>query len=132
MGFEPTQFSLVELESTPLDHSGKLSLAACAAQATVKHISCRVREVIQTFAAMGEVRQCWDYVYIKDFKEFKEGHGGRKSCNGHALLNPHWTNGQREMTPPQLRPRQPRLEMAWGLESHVMQEFLALIKAQWI
>ena len=26
VGFEPTQFSLVELESTPLDHSGKLSL----------------------------------------------------------------------------------------------------------
>ena len=26
VGFEPTQFSLVELESTPLDHSGKLSM----------------------------------------------------------------------------------------------------------
>ena len=26
VGFEPTQLSLVELESTPLDHSGKLSL----------------------------------------------------------------------------------------------------------
>ena len=26
MGFEPTQLALVELESTPLDHSGKLSL----------------------------------------------------------------------------------------------------------
>ena len=25
---EPTQFTLVELESTPLDHSGKLSLPA--------------------------------------------------------------------------------------------------------
>ena len=25
--FEPTQLSLVELESTPLDHSGKLSMA---------------------------------------------------------------------------------------------------------
>ena len=25
-GFEPTQLALVELESTPLDHSGKLSL----------------------------------------------------------------------------------------------------------
>ena len=29
VGFEPTQLALVELESTPLDHSGKLSLAAC-------------------------------------------------------------------------------------------------------
>ena len=27
VGFEPTQIALVELESTPLDHSGKLSLA---------------------------------------------------------------------------------------------------------
>ena len=26
VGFEPTQFSLVELESTPLDQSGKLSM----------------------------------------------------------------------------------------------------------
>jgi hypothetical protein len=26
VGFEPTQLSLVELESTPLDHSGKLSM----------------------------------------------------------------------------------------------------------
>ena len=27
MGFEPTQLALVELESTPLDHSGKVSWA---------------------------------------------------------------------------------------------------------
>ena len=27
VGFEPTQLALVELESTPLDHSGKLSMA---------------------------------------------------------------------------------------------------------
>ena len=27
VGFEPTQFALVELESTPLDHSGKVSAA---------------------------------------------------------------------------------------------------------
>ena len=26
VGFEPTQLALVELESTPLDHSGKLSV----------------------------------------------------------------------------------------------------------
>ena len=26
VGFEPTQLALVELESTPLDHSGKLSM----------------------------------------------------------------------------------------------------------
>ena len=45
VGFEPTQLSLVELESTPLDHSGKLSLhrflsgvmcgSACARQRTM-------------------------------------------------------------------------------------------------
>ena len=28
VGFEPTQLALVELESTPLDHSGKLSMSA--------------------------------------------------------------------------------------------------------
>ena len=29
VGFEPTQLALVELESTPLDHSGKVSLSIC-------------------------------------------------------------------------------------------------------
>ena len=27
VGFEPTQLALVELESTPLDHSGKVSFS---------------------------------------------------------------------------------------------------------
>ena len=37
VGFEPTQLALVELESTPLDHSGKLSLdgAICLETLTV-------------------------------------------------------------------------------------------------
>ena len=30
VGFEPTQLALVELESTPLDHSGKLSTGDAA------------------------------------------------------------------------------------------------------
>ena len=30
VGFEPTQLALVELESTPLDHSGKVSLLISA------------------------------------------------------------------------------------------------------
>jgi hypothetical protein len=30
VGFEPMQLALVELESAPLDHSGKLSLAEYA------------------------------------------------------------------------------------------------------
>ena len=29
VGFEPTQLALVELESTPLDHSGKVSSSVC-------------------------------------------------------------------------------------------------------
>ena len=29
VGFEPTQLAIVELESTPLDHSGKVSCAKC-------------------------------------------------------------------------------------------------------
>ena len=29
VGFEPTQLALVELESTPLDHSGKASCSLC-------------------------------------------------------------------------------------------------------
>ena len=38
MGFEPTQLALVELESTPLDHSGKVSLvtAGCKAIGNVR------------------------------------------------------------------------------------------------
>jgi hypothetical protein len=32
VGFEPTQLELVELESTPLDHSGKQSLPALTKQ----------------------------------------------------------------------------------------------------
>ena len=35
VGFEPTQHALVELESTTLDHSGKLSLTC---KSIVKHI----------------------------------------------------------------------------------------------
>ena len=33
VGFEPTQLALVELESTPLDHSGKVSLATAGCKA---------------------------------------------------------------------------------------------------
>ena len=35
VGFEPTQLALVELESTPLDHSGKVSRAPRARRRTV-------------------------------------------------------------------------------------------------
>jgi hypothetical protein len=31
-GFEPAQLALVELESTPLDHSGKVSMSLCHAK----------------------------------------------------------------------------------------------------
>ena len=35
VGFEPTQLALVDLESTPLDHSDKLSLQCVTHCATV-------------------------------------------------------------------------------------------------
>ena len=38
VGFEPTQLELVELESTPLDHSGKLSLRHCKWQLLVSSL----------------------------------------------------------------------------------------------
>jgi hypothetical protein len=42
VGFEPTQLALVELESTPLDHSGKVSLARLYMHAApiCKHRAC--------------------------------------------------------------------------------------------
>ena len=36
VGFEPTQLALVELESTPLDHSGKVSMVT-QSQADRRH-----------------------------------------------------------------------------------------------
>ena len=44
VGFEPTQLALVELESTPLDHSGKLSRANL-----IKEISIRLFPIGSTF-----------------------------------------------------------------------------------
>ena len=37
VGFEPTQLELVELESTPLDHSGKLSWKPSAAGCSLQN-----------------------------------------------------------------------------------------------
>ena len=50
VGFEPTQFALVELESTPLDHSGKVSCyiaktLARPAQCKDKHARTRRRRI---------------------------------------------------------------------------------------
>ena len=42
MGFEPTQLALVELESTPLDHSGKVS---CGVQQALATASWRARNL---------------------------------------------------------------------------------------
>ena len=36
VGFEPTQLALVELESTPLDHSGKLSWKPSTSQSSMQ------------------------------------------------------------------------------------------------
>ena len=41
VGFEPTQLALVQLESTPLDHSGKLSLGVCKLKRKEKNINQR-------------------------------------------------------------------------------------------
>ena len=52
VGFEPTQLALVELESTPLDHSGKVSLPS-------RWNTCRnafANECIPTCAACHEQR----------------------------------------------------------------------------
>ena len=38
VGFEPTQPALVELESTPLDHSGKVSLFPAHAYHTIQRL----------------------------------------------------------------------------------------------
>ena len=51
VGFEPTQLALVELESTPLDHSGKLSLL-CAEDAGGHYLS-------YTFAPKASARTSW-------------------------------------------------------------------------
>ena len=48
VGFEPTQLALVELESTPLDHSGKLSL--------VSRLEEQVAARAQRLASCGQVR----------------------------------------------------------------------------
>ena len=44
MGFEPTQLSLVELESIPLDHSGKLSVETSSVAAITSHTPSLYRE----------------------------------------------------------------------------------------
>ena len=54
VGFEPTQLALVELESTPLDHSGKLSLAKCIRILMASHVRSRVSgEVVNCSEAAG-------------------------------------------------------------------------------
>ena len=40
VGFEPTQLALVELESTPLDHSGKVSLSVCKPVTSTLLLAC--------------------------------------------------------------------------------------------
>ena len=44
VGFEPTQLALVELESTPLDHSGKLSIVAAPAPPPSRRGRCGQRQ----------------------------------------------------------------------------------------
>ena len=51
VGFEPTQLALVELESTPLDHSGKVSLLV----SSISIAQCRM---------LAKVYPAFDYEYI--------------------------------------------------------------------
>ena len=39
VGFEPTQLALVELESTPLDHSGKVSMFKAFNRSTIGEVA---------------------------------------------------------------------------------------------
>ena len=49
VGFEPTQLVLVELESTPLDHSGKLSVRSGGCE----------QVVVQSMLAHTQVHASW-------------------------------------------------------------------------
>ena len=60
VGFEPTQLALVELESTPLDHSGKLSLSACVLKTRTRGCQCYAGGVL--FGQAGHIQA--DRVYI--------------------------------------------------------------------
>jgi hypothetical protein len=51
LGFEPNQFAPVELESTPLDHSGKKSLIQMARRRGKPHDACHRAEVAGAFRA---------------------------------------------------------------------------------
>ena len=61
MGFEPTQLALVELESTPLDHSGKLSLSACVLKTRTRGCQCYAGGVL--FGQAGHVQA--DRLYLQ-------------------------------------------------------------------
>mgnify|MGYP006975929444 CR=1 FL=1 len=63
VGSEPTQLALVELESTPLDHSGKLSSRTVQCNFLIVHVSymsdsCAARFLVlfQLFALLGDPR----------------------------------------------------------------------------
>ena len=54
VGFEPTQLALVELESTPLDHSGKLSVGNVAVVARIVDLRA-TSDKVHTCANIAEV-----------------------------------------------------------------------------
>ena len=51
MGFEPTQLALVELESTPLDHSGKVSGELCSGMHVQRHVRSDVQGCARCIAS---------------------------------------------------------------------------------
>mgnify|MGYP006863518049 CR=1 FL=1 len=53
VGFEPTQLALVELESTPLDHSGKVSGDLCSGVHVHSHVCSDVQGCARRIASGG-------------------------------------------------------------------------------
>ena len=51
VGFGPTQLALVELESTPLDHSGKVSGELCSGMHVQRHVRSDVQGCARCIAS---------------------------------------------------------------------------------
>ena len=73
MGFEPTQLALVELESTPLDHSGKVSLVKWLLMQLALSSVCFTcvrgpRDISPCWASTARLRHArkWGCIYVAD------------------------------------------------------------------
>ena len=66
VGFEPTQLALVELESTPLDHSGKLSLQVAEESIASQMLDSQKRCLTSMAARLCVFRSAW-YLALAKF-----------------------------------------------------------------